>query len=125
MILTNSQYNRFLEIQAQTKVLFDEIKNNTAEKSTTIEEVTAVACHLHNVSLREITTSKRDKDLDIVRGYIYFFCRNELQLTFSSIGKYFNRDHSTILYAVKKFKTELLEMPEKEIIYNEFKFELL
>ena len=125
MILTKKQYTKFMEIQAQTKALFDDIAKNSPERSTTIEEVAAVACNIHNVKFADITTARRDNDLDIVRGYIYYFCRNELQMTFASIGKYFNRDHSTILYAVKKFKNELLEKPEKEIIYNEFKFELL
>jgi len=64
-------------------------------------------CEKHKVSLDELKGQRRTPRYIPVRYELYYRLRTELQMSWGQIGQLMNRDHSTILYGVKKHESNL------------------
>tara|TARA_R110002050_G_scaffold142831_1_gene268112 strand:+ start:244 stop:621 length:378 start_codon:yes stop_codon:yes gene_type:complete len=125
MILTTSQYNKFQILQKEIEILFDDIKNNKPSDVNTLDSVTDYSCELFGVKKKDLKSPSRTAELKKARGYICYFCKKELNMTYRQIGTYFNRTHASIINVINVFEKDLLYLPEKSSNYENFKFELL
>lgn len=69
----------------------------------------------------EINISSKSKDYNSTIGrWVYFkLARRLTECSLSHIGKLVNRDHSTVLYGLKKIDDEMFFNKELKKIYNE------
>ena len=125
MILTKTQANKFQELRNQILDLFEEIENNKPHDVNTIESVTDYACKLFKVKAKDLKSPSRKAEFKNARAFIFYFCKIELNMTYNEIGDYFNRDHASIIYWVRKFENDLSHFQELNLNYENFRFELL
>ena len=76
------------------------------EKEVIDNLIDAVALEF-NISREDMFSSKRDKDFIFPRHVAMFLLKDRLGLSLNQIGKIFNKDHTTVIYAVEKTKKRL------------------
>ena len=61
----------------------------------------------YKIKYDKLIGKSRPKNIAYPRQIAMYLCREMLDLSFSQIGKIFNRDHTTVLYAYEKIYTEI------------------
>ena len=112
---------------------FLHILSNTEEQtaeSLTPDTIIGTVADYFNLSVREIKGSKRHAHIAQARQVAMYLCRKLLSVSFPALGRIFgNKDHSTVLYSVKKIeqlqeddqelKQLLKELKKKCLLYEE------
>ncbi len=76
----------------------------------TIDHIQQVVCSSFNISMEDLKSSKRRKEFTTARKIGMYLCRRYTTESLESIGKSFQRSHSSVLYAIN----ELTKGMEKE-----------
>lgn len=111
---------------------FIHIFNNTEEQNTeslTPDAIIDMVAEYYNLSVREIKGSKRHAHISQARQVAMYLCRSLLSISFPTLGRVFGgKDHSTVLYSVKKIeqlkednadlKQVLSELKKKCLLYE-------
>ena len=82
---------------------------NIIKKKIDPTKIINVVSEHYNVSVSDLLSAKRSKDIVNARMMAIYLCRDLTELSLPAIGKSFNKDHSTIFYAISKIsetKTE-------------------
>ena len=84
----------------------------------TVEKIVEEVSRTYNVPSEDIYSRRKRADVAHARQIsMYIINKVMKELSTTDIGKKFNRDHSTVIYAVDKMKEELLENEaEKKIV---------
>ena len=70
-----------------------------------IEDIKSITAGYFNISLSELTSTKKQRLYSYPRQLAMYLCRKYMNLSFKEIGNLFgNKDHSTVIYAVKRIK---------------------
>ena len=85
---------------------FEHILANTEEKTTddlTPRKIMSVVSEHFNIHVKDLTGSKRHQHIAQARQVAMYLCRDMLSASYPSLGRAFGgKDHSTVLYSVKK-----------------------
>lgn len=71
------------------------------------ETIIDTVCKYYNVKKEQVLGKSRPKNVVIPRQMAMYIAREELNDSFPSLEKYFNKDHSTIVHAYKRVQKEL------------------
>lgn len=73
--------------------------NDKAKMDTLVLHVTDIVCNFLNIEKERIFEVSRKRTYTEIRYIIYIICREGLKfpIPFSQIGKFFNKDHSSVL----------------------------
>lgn len=74
----------------------------------TIDHIQQIVCSAFNVSIEDLKSTKRRKELAAARKIGMFLCRRYTTESLDAIGKSFRRSHSSVLYAINDL-TKVLE----------------
>ncbi len=75
------------------------------EKNLSPQNIVSCIASYFEMNEDQILGHKREPDIVRARQVSMYLCRDLLGLSYPSIGKFFgNRDHSTVMYAIKKIK---------------------
>ena len=89
------------------KDVFKNFMEDRAKKITRAKIVKSVS-DFFNVSINDIESNKRKKDIAKARQVSMFFLRDMLNIPFSAIGDLFGgRDHTTVMHSVNKIDSEI------------------
>ena len=100
------------------KILSDILAVNT--KPLNIQDIKKAVAEKWNVSVSDIDSEKKQKDIVIPRQVAMYIAKNLTSKSLPEIGKSFgNRDHATVIYAVKKVKELILTNPRLENLIKE------
>ncbi len=81
---------------------------NLRGRMITIEDVLALVTARFNMKLSDLQSKKRSQSIALPRQVGMYLCRQYTRHSLEEIGGYFGgRDHTTVLYAVGKIKTEI------------------
>lgn len=87
------------------------LKNNlTAIKSVgsiSIDKIMEIVANYYDLTVLDIRGNKRPKSIAIARQIAMYLSTQYTRLSTTQIGKYFNREHGTILYAAKTIKERM------------------
>ncbi len=72
-----------------------------------ISAIQELVCETFKVSKNDLLSPSRKKDVALARKIAFYLCRQYTKETYQSIGAAFNRNHSTVIYAVKTVKRAL------------------
>jgi chromosomal replication initiation ATPase DnaA len=61
----------------------------------------------HGVSIREMLSLRRDKVITRARQEAIWRVKNETAMSLPAIGRRFNRDHTTVIYSVRKYEERM------------------
>ncbi len=94
-----------------------DIINDTRPEPVKIETIIAEVAKTYNVSESDILSNRRTAALALARQVAMYIARETTNLSFSAIGESFGKDHTTVLYNVKKVEKFLKDKPyEKELV---------
>lgn len=82
----------------------DKITNYTKSHLERLEECLDYWCQVYEVTKSEVRSRSRKRELAEVRSIVTWIIRNEMlgfRWTYKSIGKVFNRDHTTAIHSMK------------------------
>jgi len=84
------------------------------------KDIQSVTSGYFNISMADLLSNKKKRLYSYPRQLAMFLCRKHLDISFKEIGRLFgNRDHSTILYAIKKIeKSRKLDKKIREDLNN-------
>ncbi len=99
-----------IDLEFAENVLKDMISSDRRETLTPSMLLEIVADHFV-VSSDDIISARRDKEIVIPRQVVMYLCRNELNMKQEAIGRLLDKDHSTIIYGLKKID-QLLKTDE-------------
>lgn len=106
------------------KNLLEEHFSKSRRKRITVINIQKTVCNFYGISHNALIGKKKDKNIAYARQIAMYICYKMLDITVSSIGKSFNRDHSTVLHSIKVIEekqnnnrsvNEELEALEKQI----------
>ncbi len=69
-------------------------------------DILNAVCEQYGYTIKELISRKRQKTLVESRHVAMYMCRRYIGMSYNEIGDIFNRDHSTIVYVLHKFKVE-------------------
>lgn len=85
-----------------------------SKRAIGIEDVKSITAGYFNISLSELISNKKQRLYSYPRQLAMYLCRKYTDLSFKEIGDSFgNKDHSTVIYAVKR--VEKYKDQKKEI----------
>lgn len=100
------------------KILADILAVNT--KPLNIQDIKKVVAEKWNVSVSDIDSERKQKDIVIPRQVAMYISKNLTSKSLPEIGKSFGgRDHATVIYAVKKIRELMLTDPRLETLITE------
>ena len=89
------------------------------EKPLTIATIQKKTCDYYNVSVSDIASKKRTKEVAHARQVCMYLARELTNMSLPKIGENFgNRDHSTVMHACDKIKTQVKENSDTKNIIN-------
>jgi len=77
-------------------------KASTQEEIAKVEKIIISTSKVTGVSIRDIISRRRDPKIVHARHIAMFLSHELTTLTYVSIGKAMDRDHTSIMYAIKK-----------------------
>ena len=116
---------RSIDIELAKEALKDIVSPNSPSRITP-ENIINVVCDHYSISIEDIKSSKRNKELVHPRQMIMYLCRSMTNATYKEIASLLGgRDHSTIIYGERSI-TDLIEKDESirrtiETIINKLK----
>lgn len=100
------------------KIVVNDVLTNMANAITPAKILSYIS-QKYNVPEEDIKSSKRTKDITAARHLTVYLIRTLLDMSFVSIGKFFNRDHSTIMMSTEKVENMRKDSPEFDNTVNE------
>ncbi len=85
--------------------------NNSQPTPVTVELIIEEVGRTYGVIAEDIRSSKRKKEISLARQISMLIIREITQLSMVEIGEVFNRDHSTVVYAVKAVEANVKRDP--------------
>jgi chromosomal replication initiator protein len=82
-------------------------------KKTSFEQIKEIVCQFYSVDFKDVQGPRRQKELVKPRQVLMYLLKNELGMTFPTIGREIGgRDHTTAMHSVEKIEKELRKSPE-------------
>jgi len=107
------QINKNADLEMASEVLEEHFSNT--HRMLSMEAIIKAVSAYYGISIEILKQKGRgSKESVLTRQVAMYFMRKELNKSFEHIGKYFNRDHSTALYACKMVEKKM----KKEMPFN-------
>ncbi|CRX37139.1 / dnaA / Chromosomal replication initiator of genome is here' protein DnaA / 1:1368 Forward [Candidatus Hepatoplasma crinochetorum] len=94
------------------------------EEKTSFDSIINLVAKKYGINQKDILSKSRKREIIIARNIAIFLTRDILHYSLKDIGKKFNKDHSTIMYAINKIDENLKNNEEFKEIINELKLKI-
>ncbi len=94
--------NLTLNVPVAAKILKESI--DTAQKSVSIESIQKAVADFYGVKLSDMRSVRKQKEIALPRQVAMYLAKEMTTRSLPDIARSFDRDHATIIYAVKKIK---------------------
>ncbi len=99
--------------------MMDIFEGMTTGRGLTINHIVNVVAKNYQVSVSDVLGKTRRAEIALPRHLSVYFARTLLDLSLMDIGRYFGRDHSTIMSSVRKIEKEVSSNHElSRVIYD-------
>lgn len=102
-----------INLEMAQEVLRDLINPDEKQEITPQFIIDVVAEHF-NVSVADLTGSKRNKEIVFPRQIAMYLCREMTNAPLQQIGSFLKKDHTTIIHGIDKISTEIQSKAETE-----------
>jgi chromosomal replication initiator protein len=79
------------------------------ERKTTIDEIQKKVAEYFNISVREMQSSRRARNVARPRQIAMYLAKQLTSRSLPEIGRKFDRDHTTVMHAVRKVEELIVE----------------
>ena len=95
----------------------NDVINDSQPEPIKIDRIILEVSRTYNVSESAILSNRKTSSLVLARQVAMYIARETTDMSFKQIGESFGKDHSTVLYNVKKIENFLKDKPrEKEMV---------
>ncbi|MBR3056629.1 MAG: chromosomal replication initiator protein DnaA [Clostridiales bacterium] len=102
------------------KIALKDMISPKQARQITADLVVEVVARAFNITVNDIMSNKRSKDILVPRQICMYLCRSELNMTFPKIGEYFRgKDHSTVLHACNKIEKYVKDSDNEVFVHIE------
>lgn len=113
LITINKKIPTFTLVQGFIRDIINDTKPEPIKIDTIIDEVAKT----YNVSRQDILSNRRTSDLVLARQVAMYISKQTTDLSFKAIGEEFGKDHTTVLYNVRRIEEFLKDKPyQKELV---------
>jgi chromosomal replication initiation ATPase DnaA len=84
-----------------------------------VENLVLKASEILNVPATEIKGKGKKEECCIARGLVWVVCKHDLSISFRSIAKLFNRDHTSVWSGYSNMMDEIEVNKERRNVYKE------
>ncbi|MEG1458173.1 MAG: chromosomal replication initiator protein DnaA [Acetivibrio sp.] len=99
--------NKEVDVALAEEALKDLISPNN-KRDITIELIVSIVAEHYNISLPDLLSSKKSRNIAYPRQICMFLCRELTEISFQDIGRYLgNRDHTTIIHGCDKVQKDI------------------
>ena len=95
-----------LSIVAAEKILADLMKQEEIKSITPEKIVKNISAHF-GIKPEDLTGKSQTREFALPRQIAMYVCRQKLNMPFQAIGKFFGRDHSTVMSSVKQIQSQV------------------
>jgi chromosomal replication initiator protein len=89
------------------------LSSNTRANEASVEDVQRVVCHHFKLKSGDLLSKDRHRSIAFARHVAMYLCRERLKCSLPELGRAFgNRDHTTVMSAVRKVKALRTNDPE-------------
>ncbi len=107
------------------EIILKDIYNTKKEKEINTEIIKEVVCKHFNISVTDINSKKRTRNIAYPRQIAMFITRELTDLSLPKIGEEFGgRDHSTVIHAYNKIEKDMEKHTSLKIKINNLKKEI-
>ena len=99
---------KIIKGSGSTNIVSIDIKSSVQNYQSVIETVASIFA----VQSSDLIGSKRDKNVSNARQVAMYVFRHEMDYSFAAIGSIFNKNHSTVMYAVEKVSLRVQKQEE-------------
>jgi chromosomal replication initiator protein len=97
-----SLYQRKIDMSTVKSII-----KNTNIYQRNVNDIQKITAEYFNISMSDLLSNKKSRDFSYPRQVGMYLCRKLTDLSFKDIGRAFgNKDHSTVIYAVKRIEKE-------------------
>ncbi len=94
--------NKPISLELAKKVLLH-LNDNNKKEGIMLDKVLKIIARHYSISINELKSRKRHKDIAIVRQVVFYFMKKLTFCSLQTIGQFVGkRDHSTVLHAITK-----------------------
>ncbi len=90
-----------------TKALLTDLLHDEQKMTLTPNKIVQLVAYHFGIIEENILGRMQTKEYALARKLAMYLCRQELKMPFMQIGKFFARDHSTVITSVKQVQDEL------------------
>ncbi len=98
---------RLLKEEICADLALSVLKNYSIEIRPDIEKIVSSVCDIFSVSLQDIRSKSRSKITVQARNTAFYLARKHTELSLAEIGKYFNRNHSTVIKGIANVERDM------------------
>jgi chromosomal replication initiator protein len=69
-------------------------------------DITTTVCEAFGITARELMQGRSARVVR-ARHMVWWLCRQMTDMSYPDLGRYFGRDHTTIIYGVRRFETRM------------------
>lgn len=92
--------------------------SNTFRSPLRIADIVEAVCEITGVHRRELLSVFRDHVLIEARHCVCVIARHEAGRSYPEIGRFLDRDHTTILYAVRTWSSKVARQPHLRTVQD-------
>ncbi|HCH28597.1 MAG TPA: chromosomal replication initiator protein DnaA [Ruminococcaceae bacterium] len=94
-----------------------DVINNSQPEPIKIDKIIVEVARTYNVSESAMLSNRKTAPLVLARQVAMYIARETTDMSYKQIGESFGKDHTTVLYNVKKIENFLMDKPrEKEMV---------
>lgn len=107
--------NKNIDLELAQKALKLEIK----KKDLTAEVVAKNVAQYFNITVKDLQSSTRSQNISKARQIALYICREVLNMSYESIGEYFDKRHTTVMYSCNIINEKLTNDKDFKSIVDE------
>lgn len=98
-----------ITLESVLKVLKD--YSNDGKSILTPEYIVECCARFYSISPEKFYSTSQKKDVSYARQVSFYLCKEILDISLQKIGQVFGRDHTTVLYGIKKIEKDIAKDP--------------
>ncbi len=122
LVQVNSLKARVAELER--KLMGDACDILNGEQYCSIVKLAKPVCDKTGVSLAAIRSNQRNADICIARHILMYMASIHTKLSLPSIGRFLNKDHTTVIHGTERIKRMIRNEPELKALVESLEAEL-
>ena len=114
-------YSEFNEKPITLELAKEVLKCKENQKKLTFDKISNVTASYYNVDIQDIKSTARSQKVSNARQLAIYLCRELTNQSFENIGEFFNKKHTTALYAHEQIKSKINTQKELSTAIREIK----